>query len=151
MNLNESIVEDAPRRGSGNWAYAVGYGAQIVPGEPAAERDSFDAVVLVGRLHTTIARLNLSIPVETRGESLHKVLRVATTSLVQTNRVFHRILDCQPGDRRLAYAGQREEFLDALLRRLRRAAPGDAEPNHRGPDRPERLGRATFRPIPSVL
>jgi len=31
-------------------------------GKPAAERDSFGEVVLVGRLHEAIRRLNFSIP-----------------------------------------------------------------------------------------
>ena len=37
--------------------YAVGHGPQLAPGEPAAERDSFGEVVLVGRLRGAIQRL----------------------------------------------------------------------------------------------
>jgi len=39
-----------------------------------------------------IRRLNPAIPEEAREEALRKVLRVATTSLTQTNRAFHRML-----------------------------------------------------------
>jgi len=92
MSLNESHVEDAALTWFGELGYAVGHGPQLAPGEPAAERDSFGEVVLVGRLREAIRRLNPAIPEEAREEALRKVLRVATTSLVQTNRAFHRML-----------------------------------------------------------
>ena len=92
MSLNESIVEDAALTWFAELGYAVGHGPDIAPGEPAAERDSFGEVVLVGRLREAIRRLNQTIPEEAREEALRKVLRVATTSMVQTNRAFHRML-----------------------------------------------------------
>jgi type I restriction enzyme R subunit len=88
MSLNESIVEDAALEWFllrsaplnyggqvGELGYAVGPGAafgklrrakpSLAPGEPAAERDSFSEVVLMGRLREAIRRLNpaLSEPV----------------------------------------------------------------------------------------
>ena len=92
MSLNESIVEDAALTWFRELGYAVEHGPQLAPGEPAAERDSFGEVVLVGRLRKTIHQLNPDIPEDAREEALRKVLRVATPSLVQTNRVFHRML-----------------------------------------------------------
>jgi len=72
-------------------SYAVGHGPHLAPGEPAAERDSFGKVVLVGRLRAAIRWLNPTIPEEAREETLRKVLRVGTPSLTQTNRPFHRM------------------------------------------------------------
>ena len=92
MSLTESIVEDAALTWFGELGYAVGHGPQMAPGEPAAERDSFGEVVLVGRLREALRQLNPAIPEEAREEALRKVLRVATPSLVQTNRAFHRLL-----------------------------------------------------------
>ena len=92
MSLNESIVEDAALEWFGELDYAVGHGPHIAPGEPAAERESFGEVVLVGRLRAAIRLLNPSIPEEARDEALRKVLRVGTPSLTQTNRAFHRML-----------------------------------------------------------
>ena len=103
MSLNESIVEDAALEWFGELGYAVGHGPHLAPpacrdgsgagrGEPAAERDSFGEVVLVGRLRAAIRRLNPAIPEEAREEALRKVLRVGTPSLTQTNRAFHRML-----------------------------------------------------------
>ncbi len=90
--LNESTVEDAALSWFDELGYAVGHGPDIAPGEPAAERDSFAEVVLAGRLREAIRHLNRAIPEEAREEALRKALRVATTSLVQTNRAFHRML-----------------------------------------------------------
>lgn len=92
MSLNESIVEEAALEWFGELGYAVGHGPHLAPGEPAAERDSFSEVVLVGRLREAIRRLNPAIPEEAREEALRKVLRVGTPSLTQTNRAFHRML-----------------------------------------------------------
>ena len=57
MSLNESIVEEAALEWFGELGYAVGHGPHLAPGEPAAERDSFSEVVLVGRLREAIRRL----------------------------------------------------------------------------------------------
>jgi type I restriction enzyme R subunit len=92
MSLNESIVEDAALEWFGELGYAVGHGPHLAPGEPAAERESFSEVVLVGRLREAIRRLNPAIPEEAREEALRKVLRVGTPSLTQSNRAFHRML-----------------------------------------------------------
>jgi type I restriction enzyme R subunit len=66
MSLNESIVEDAALEWFGELGFAVGHGPQLAPGEPAAERDSFSEVVMVGRLREAIRRLNPAIPEEAR-------------------------------------------------------------------------------------
>ena len=65
MSLNESIVENAALEWFGELGYAVGHGPHLAPGEPAAERDSFGEVVLVGRLREAIRRLNPAIPSRT--------------------------------------------------------------------------------------
>jgi type I restriction enzyme R subunit len=92
MNLNESIVEDAALEWFGELGYVVGHGPHLAPGEPAAERESFAEVVLAGRLRAAIARLNPVIPAEAQEDALRKVLRIATPSLIQTNRAFHKLL-----------------------------------------------------------
>jgi type I restriction enzyme, R subunit len=92
VSLNESTVELAALEWFGALGYAVGHGPHLAPGEPAAERDGFGDVVLVGRLRDAIARLNPKIPDEAREDALRKVLRVATPSLVGTNRLFHAML-----------------------------------------------------------
>jgi len=66
MPLNESIVEDAALTRFGELGYAVGHGPKLAPGEPAAERNSFGEVVLVGHLREAIRRLNPAIPDQAR-------------------------------------------------------------------------------------
>lgn len=66
MALGESIVEDAALTWFRELGYAVGHGPQLAPGEPAAERESFSEVVLVGRLRKAIRRLSPAIPEEAR-------------------------------------------------------------------------------------
>lgn len=58
MSLNESIVEDATLSWFGELGYAIAHGPHMALGEPAAERDSFADVVLVGRLRDTIWRVD---------------------------------------------------------------------------------------------
>jgi type I restriction enzyme, R subunit len=92
MTLTESIVEEAAI----GWYEALGYavlpGSQLAPGDPSAERESFSDVLLVGRLREAIRQLNPAIPEDAREEALRKLLRLATPSLLQTNRAFHRLL-----------------------------------------------------------
>ena len=74
MSLTESIVEDAalivpaatltrPLPAGEEWdpGHAVGHGPQLAPDEPAAERDSFGEVLLVGRLREANRWLNPAI------------------------------------------------------------------------------------------
>ncbi|HEX9781811.1 MAG TPA: type I restriction endonuclease, partial [Opitutaceae bacterium] len=92
MSLNESVVEDAALEWFGELGYAIGHGPDLAPGEPAAERDSFGEVVLIGRLRAAIARLNPAIPDEAREDALRKVMRPESPGLVGINRRFHRML-----------------------------------------------------------
>jgi type I restriction enzyme R subunit len=92
MTLNESIVEAAALGWFQELGYAVLSGPQLAPGEPTAERETFSDVVLVGRMRQAIRQLNPAIPEDAREEALRKLLRLATPSLLQTNRAFHRLL-----------------------------------------------------------
>ena len=79
MALDESIVEDAALEWFGELGYAVGHGPHLAPGEPAAERQSFGEVVLVGRLREAIRRLNPAIP-EKASATHREFLSVPNTS-----------------------------------------------------------------------
>ena len=92
MTLTESMVEAAALGWFQELGYAVLSGPQLAPGEQTAERETFSDVVLVGRLREAIRQLNPAIPEDAREEALRKLLRLATPSLLQTNRAFHRLL-----------------------------------------------------------
>lgn len=91
-HFNESTVEEAALSWFEELGYGVVYGPDIAPGEPGAMRDSFDQVVLIGRLREAIDRLNPKIPYEAREEALRKIFRPDSPSLVGANRTFHRML-----------------------------------------------------------
>ncbi len=92
MTLTESMVEEAAIGWYEELGYAILPGSQLAPGDPSAERESFSDVLLVGRLREAIRQLNPAIPEDAREEALRKLLRLATPSLLQTNRAFHRLL-----------------------------------------------------------
>lgn len=92
MSLNESTIESAALSWLENLGYTTGHGPDLAPGEPAAERQSFSDVLLLDRLRQAIHSLNPNVPADAQEEALRKVLRVASPSLVQTNRAFHRML-----------------------------------------------------------
>ena len=71
MSQNESTVEGAALEWFGELGYPVGHGPHLAPGEPAAERDSFGEVVLVGRLREAVRRLNPAIPKEAPAGASH--------------------------------------------------------------------------------
>ncbi len=91
-NLSESVIEQAALA----WLEALGYsilsGSEIAPGEPAAERDSYDQVVLEYRLRQALARLNPQAPADALEEALRKLTRPAFPSLVKNNHALHKML-----------------------------------------------------------
>jgi type I restriction enzyme R subunit len=90
--VTESTVEAATLDWFAGLGYAVAHGPDLAPGEPAAERDSYADVVLVGRLRAALARLNPTIPLDALDEAARKVLRLDSPSLVENNRRCHTLL-----------------------------------------------------------
>src|SRR5437660_1861428 len=90
--LNESAVEEAALSWFKQLGYSAAHAPHLAPDEVISERSSFSDVVLIGRLHDAIARLNPAVPSDAREEALRKVLRHDAPSLVGSNRAFHRIL-----------------------------------------------------------
>ena len=68
----ESVVEEAALGWLADLGYAVIPGPLIAPGELAAERTSYEDVVLVGRLRAAIDRLNPSVPAEGKEDALRR-------------------------------------------------------------------------------
>jgi type I restriction enzyme R subunit len=91
-NFAESTVEQATLEWLSEMRYAVLNGPDVAPGEAATERASYGDVVLVGRLHSTLARINPEIPAEAIDEAVRKVLRTETPSLIENNRRLHTLL-----------------------------------------------------------
>jgi len=90
--FTESDVEEAALGWFGGVGYAILHAPDIAPGEPKSERADFGTVVLEGRLRDALARLNPHLPAETLDDTLRRVMRSESPSLVGANRAFHRML-----------------------------------------------------------
>ncbi|MBK7251597.1 MAG: type I restriction endonuclease subunit R [Gammaproteobacteria bacterium] len=92
--FTESVVEEATLA----WLQALGYGVlhgpDIAAGEPAAERSdsNYRDVLLEQRLRKALARLNPDLPPDAIEDAFRKLTRADAPSLVERNRVVHRML-----------------------------------------------------------
>jgi len=94
--FSESVVEQAALA----WLESVGWwvrnGADIAPGELAAERDDYGQVVLAQRLRDALARLNPALPAEALEDAFRKLTRLGLdmvgADLIVRNRALHRLL-----------------------------------------------------------
>jgi type I restriction enzyme R subunit len=88
----ESVVEEAALA----WLESVGWqarnGAEIAPGELAAERDDYGQVVMAQRLRDALARLNPALPAEALEDAFRKLTRPEGAELIVRNRALHRLL-----------------------------------------------------------
>jgi type I restriction enzyme, R subunit len=91
-SISESTVEAAALHWFESLSYTVLHGPEIAPGESAAERTDYAEVVLENRLRNALARLNRTVPDTAIEEAARKVMRTETTSLVENNRRFHKLL-----------------------------------------------------------
>ncbi len=91
-SFTESVVEQAALA----WLEAIGWsvlnGADIAPGEFAAERTDYGQVVLERRLRDALARLNRDLPAEALEDAFRKLTRLEGADLVARNRAVHRLL-----------------------------------------------------------
>jgi type I restriction enzyme R subunit len=94
--FNEDTVEYAAIE----WLSALGYGyvhgGEIAPGEPAAERASYNEVLLLGRLQVALSRINSHIPRAARPavieDAIRRIQRTPSQNPVINNHSFHHLL-----------------------------------------------------------
>jgi type I restriction enzyme R subunit len=72
------------------WDYV--YGLKIAPGAESAERESFEQVILTGRLRKQLALINPGIPEDVREQAIQKVQRLYSPELIANNEEFHQFL-----------------------------------------------------------
>src|SRR5438105_4149704 len=94
IGFTESVVEDAALA----WLEALGYtilnGPTIAAGESSAERSDphYGDVLLDGRLRQALVRLNPDLPSGTLDDAFRKLKRTDAPSLIERNRLIHRML-----------------------------------------------------------
>lgn len=94
--FTEDVVEQAALEWLRSLGYTTLYGGDIAPGEPSAERVSYDEVILLGRLRAALDRINIHIPDQVRAgaidEAIRKVTRTSSQNVIINNHAFHRLL-----------------------------------------------------------
>ncbi len=90
------MTEDQLEQEAISWLVETGYqnvcGYDIAPDGPSPERESFQQVLLLGRLREAIARLNPQVPLVAREDALQQVLNLDVPVLLSANRAFHSLL-----------------------------------------------------------
>ena len=90
--LTESVVEEAALA----WLKSAGWqtrnGAEIAPGEMAAERDDYGQAILSQRMRVALMQLNPSLPAEALEDAFRKLTRPDGADLIVRNRALHRLL-----------------------------------------------------------
>src|SRR5690606_33804814 len=64
----------------------------LAPDGTRPERDSYEQVLLLGRLQQAVARINPGIPAAVQEEAMKEVGRIASPDLLANNEAFHRLL-----------------------------------------------------------
>ena len=90
--FTESVVEQAALAWLASIGWTVRNGAEIAPGEPAAERDDYGQVFLAQRLRDALARLDPGLPVEALEDAFRKLARPEGPELIAHNLAVHRLL-----------------------------------------------------------
>jgi type I restriction enzyme R subunit len=90
--FTESVVEEAALAWLESAGWTVRKGAEIAPGEPAAERDDYGQVVLAQRLRDALVRLNPSLPSEALDDAFRKLARAEGAELMAGSRALHRLM-----------------------------------------------------------
>ena len=90
--FNESTVEQAALAWLEGAGWQVRNGAEIAPGEPAAERDDYAQPILERRLRDALARINPALPADALDEAFRKLTRPEGADLLARNRSLHRLV-----------------------------------------------------------
>lgn len=72
------------------WDYI--HGLKIAPGAETAERESFEQIILTGRLQKQLALINPDIPEAACEQAIQKVLRLYSPDLISNNEEVHQFL-----------------------------------------------------------
>ena len=89
-NFNENHLEQAVIEWFQDLGYQTLYGPDISPGGSFAERESFGDVVLYGRLHSALKRINRQYSERVIDELVKKITRQQSLSISQNNAAFQK-------------------------------------------------------------
>ena len=90
--LTESTTELVALEWFEGLGFSIAHGPDISPDGEYSERESYDQVILEGRLKQAIQRLNPHIPADAQEDAFRKVIHPQSPSLVENNQMFHGML-----------------------------------------------------------
>ncbi|WP_163165408.1 type I restriction endonuclease subunit R [Arthrobacter sp. Alg241-R88] len=91
-SFRENIIELATLEYFAELGFQRLHGPDIAPGEPAAERNSYEDVFLWGRLQDAIRRINPEITAAVADEALKRMQRAESQSPIDENYRLHKII-----------------------------------------------------------
>ncbi|MCX2496149.1 type I restriction endonuclease subunit R [Pedobacter sp. PF22-3] len=90
--MTENLIELLAVERLKQLGYEYIYGANIAPDGEQPERDSFEQILLLGRLKRSIERINPQVPSDAQAEAIKDLQRIASPELLTNNETFHRML-----------------------------------------------------------
>ena len=90
--MSEDILEQTCLQWLGDLGWTILHGPDLAPGMPYCERDDYQQVFLLKRLHGALSRINPDISYQGIDEAVRRILAVTGPDLVSNNRAFHRLL-----------------------------------------------------------
>ena len=91
-NFNENVVEQAALEYFVELGYRRVHGPDIAPGEPDAERSSYDDVILWGRIRDALRRINPGTDATLIDEAVKTVQRAESQSPIDENARLHQLI-----------------------------------------------------------
>ena len=87
--MSEYTVETVALDWLASLGWEVAYGPEIAPDTAGAERGDYGEVILEGRLHAALDRLNPSLPANALEDAFQRLTHPQGASLEARNRAFH--------------------------------------------------------------
>jgi type I restriction enzyme R subunit len=90
--ITENIIESFAIELLDKLGYEYIYAPDIAPDSENPERESFEQVLLLGRLQNAVRKINTNIPAAAQAEAVKEIQRIASPELLANNETFHRLL-----------------------------------------------------------
>ncbi|WP_237202184.1 type I restriction endonuclease subunit R [Rothia endophytica] len=91
-SFNENVVEQAALEYFDELDYTVVHGPDLAPGEPASERESYEDVILWGRLREAMRRINPGAIPALITEAVKTLRRAESQSAIDENARVHKLI-----------------------------------------------------------
>ncbi len=92
IRITENIIEEFAIELFEKLGYDYVHGPDIAPDGIKPERESYEQVLLIGRIERAVKRINPGIPSDVRAEAIKEIQRIASPELLANNESFHRFL-----------------------------------------------------------